>query len=580
LPEQGGTMVNSTLRESPDRIQLLLHDGTLILIMGVLAACGLIYEYLLSHYAGRILGAVETAIYAMIGLMIVSMGLGSLAARVIKDPFTAFAWLEVVIAILGITCILIIAALVALTSLLPQVVVDTFLLPPDLLPGGGFFAALKKLAVASPYLFGFVLGFLIGMEIPLIARVREELHGIHLMHNIGTIYGADYIGAGIGAVIWVAIMLSMDVTQAAVLTALANLLAGLLFLWRYWSRIGYSTLLLGFHVLILILAFAVHRSGEDWASSMTNLLYRDQVVFDQNTPYQHLTITQRVLSGDIEPVYGFYINGRLQFSSHDEHIYHAMLVYPTMLVAERTEKILIIGGGDGLALRDVLKWDPTQVDVIDLDQQVIEFFSAEEGANPPYYQRALWQLNERAFSDERVKLRYGDAFLEIDRLLEQGELYDVIIIDLPDPGHPDLNRLYSVNFYARLGHLLTGGGAMALQSTSPYHAKKAFLSIGRTVQEAGFRNVQQYRQNVPSFGEWGWTIATKLGQTPRQRISAIDELPLHDGWISKGLMLAAFEFPVGFFDDLDGIEINYLGSNRIYQYHQQAWQQEQGIYQK
>ena len=573
-------MVNSAFRESPDRLQLLLHDGTLILIMGVLAACGLIYEYLLSHYAGRILGAVETAIYAMIGLMIVSMGLGSLAARIIKDPFTAFAWLEVVIAILGITCILIIAALVALTSLLPQVMVDTFLLPPDLLPGGGFFAALKKLAVASPYFFGFLLGFLIGMEIPLIARVREDLHGIHLLHNIGTIYGADYIGAGIGAVIWVAIMLSMDVTQAAVFTALANLLAGLLFLWRYWSRIDYAALLLGFHALILVLALAVHQSGDDWTASMSNLLYQDKVVFDQNTQYQHLTITQRILSGDMDPVYGFYINGRLQFSSHDEHIYHAMLVYPTMLIAEKREKILIIGGGDGLALRDVLKWQPLHVDVIDLDQQVIEFFSARDGANPPYYQRALWQLNERAFSDERVTVRFGDAFKEIDRLMEQGELFDVIIIDLPDPGHPDLNRLYSVNFYARLGHLLTGGGAMALQSTSPYHAKKAFLSIGLTVKEAGFANVQQYRQNVPSFGEWGWTISTKLGQSPRQRISAVTELPIRDGWISKGLMLAAFEFPISFFDGLGDIEINYLGTNTIYQYHQQAWQHEQGLYQQ
>jgi len=573
-------VVNSTIRESPDKTQLLIHDSTLILIMGVLAACGLIYEYLLSHYAGRILGAIETAIYAMIGLMIVSMGLGSLAARIIKEPFTAFAWLEAIIAILGITCILIIASLVALTSLLPQVMMDTFQLPPDLLPGGGFFKALKKMAIASPYLFGFLLGFLIGMEIPLIARVREELHGIHLLHNIGTIYGADYIGAGIGAVVWVVIMLSMDITQAAVLTALANVMAGLLFLWRYWARIGYAGILLGLHAFILVLAFTVHRSGEEWAAGMTNLLYRDQVVFDQNTQYQHLTITQRVLSTDRDPVYGFFINGRLQFSSHDEHIYHSMLVYPAMLAAGKRENILIIGGGDGMAVRDVLRWQPLQVRVIDLDHQIVDFFTEKDGGNPPYFQRALWQLNERAFSDDRVKLQFGDAFVEIDRLLEKNDLYDVIIIDLPDPGHPDLNRLYSVNFYARLAHLLAGGGVMALQSTSPYHAKKAFLSIGLTVKEAGFRNVQQYRQNVPSFGEWGWTIATKVGRSPRQKISEINGLPIKDGWISKGLILAAFEFPVDFYDDLNSIEINYLGSNRMYNYHHQAWQQEQGVYQK
>ena len=104
------------------------------------------------------------------------------------------------------------------------------------------------------------------------------------------------------------------------------------------------------------------------------------------------------------------------------------------------------------------------------------------------------------------------------------------------------------------------------------------MSIALTVKEAGFRHVQQYRQNVPSFGEWGWTIATKMGPSPRQRISEINDLPVSDGWTSKGLMLAAFEFPEGFFETLDSIEINYLGSNRIYQYHHQAWQQEEGIY--
>lgn len=574
------------------RKKLFIHDTFLISIMGILAACGLIYEYLLSHYAGRILGTVETAIYTMIGLMIVSMGLGSIAARVIRDAFTAFAWLEGIIATIGITCILMIGGLVAVTTLLPQIIADTFLLPPDLLPSGGILLILSKLAFGSPYLFGFVLGFLIGMEIPLIARIRESLHGEHLEHNIGTIYGADYIGAGVGAVIWVSVMLSMDITRAAAWTALANLFAGLIFLWRYWQRIRFPVALLIVHALLLLLAVVVDKKGEAWSASMTNMLYRDEVVFDNNTNYQHLTVTRRLIASRQQTIYGFYINGRLQFSSNDEHIYHSMLVYPAMAIAEYKKKILIIGGGDGLALRDVLRWNPQEVRLIDLDKAVVDFFSGRRAATAanrmheiedgqvslPSFQQALLTLNNHAFADPRVTVQYGDAFVEINALLGNGEIYDVIIVDLPDPSHPDLNRLYTVNFYERLSQLLAGGGAMSVQSTSPYHARKAFLSIGSTVSAAGFNHVEQYRANIPSFGEWGWTIATKQGKSARERITGLSKLPLDDGWISLGLLGAAFEFPAGFHGGDSGVKINRLGSQQIYQYHHQAWQQQQGVY--
>jgi len=118
---------------------LFWNDVLLILTMAVLAGCGLIYEYLLSHYAGRVLGVMESAIYTMIGLMIVSMGLGAFAARKIKCAFNGFVWLELIIAFLGTTAIIIIASLIAATQLLPQIIADTFNLPPDALPRGGFF---------------------------------------------------------------------------------------------------------------------------------------------------------------------------------------------------------------------------------------------------------------------------------------------------------------------------------------------------------------------------------------------------------------------------------------------------------
>lgn len=119
---------------------------------------------------------------------------------------------------------------------------------------------------------------------------------------------------------------------------------------------------------------------------------------------------------------------------------------------------------------------------------------------------------------------------------------------------------------------------MVVQSTSPYHAKNTFLSIGKTVKYAGFKNVEQYHQNVPSFGEWGWTIATKNGVSAKARLHRLDQLKVQDGWSTKGLLLAAFEFNRHFYDELDTIKINRINNQAAYQYHQADWEKQQGIF--
>ena len=554
----------------------LLDDIILIGIMAVLAGCGLIYEYLLSHYASRILGVVESTIYTMIGLMIVSMGFGSFAAKHFKDPFTSFAWLESIIALLGITCILIIAASVSFGSLLPQVVAEVFNLPADLRPRGGFFATLRSVSYFTPYFFGALIGFLIGMEIPLIARVREIVYGQHLEHNTGTIYGADYIGAGIGAAVWVIVMLSIDITKAAVMTALVNLLAGLIFLFRYKTKIRKVGHLFCMHVFVAVIAVAAYQFGDDWASNMTNTLFEDEVVYSASSHYQNFTITERYITDVDSPVYGFYINGRLQFSSEDEQIYHGMLVYPSLLIAPKHPKVLIIGGGDGLALRDVLNFEPESVTLIDLDAELVRLFTSSNKMSSQ--QEFLVRLNQFSFDDARVQVINGDAFIEISQLLEDGNRYDAIIVDLPDPSHPDLDRLYSDHFYSRLKALLSGNGVLVAQSTSPYHAKKAFVSIGKTIEAVGFQQVEQYRQNIPSFGEWGWTIATNGPKPIRIALIELDATAVKHSWLTRDLLVAAFEFPANFYQDKNEIEVNHLGTNRIYRYHDEAWRGDLGIY--
>lgn len=567
-------------KASLSKFNLLGHDILLITVMAVLAGCGLIYEYLLSHYAGRVLGSVESAIYTMIGIMIVAMGIGAFLARWFKDAFTAFAWLESIVALIGMGCILAIASIIAVSYSLPHLFSSIFNLPPDVILNGFVFQKLQTWSRFLPYVFGFVLGLFIGMEIPLIARIRQHVYGRFLENNAGTIYGADYIGAGIGAAIWVSIMLTMPIMQAAAWTALFNIVAGLVFLWRYHSYVRFAKLLLACHVFLLVLFAVILQFGSSWMDNLSNVLYKDKVIYSQATKYQHVVLTERLSKNQPQPITDLYLNGRLQFSSVDEQIYHSMLVYPAMLASNRHDRVLIIGGGDGLALRDVLKWPVSEVTLIDLDGQLLNLFGHENDnfLPPSEINKRLRLLNNDSLNDARADIIIGDAFIEVERLLGESKQFDTILIDLPDPNHPDLNKLYSDYFYNHVRQLLAPDGAMAVQSTSPFHAKNAFLSIAKTVKAAGFDYVEQYQQNIPSFGQWGWTIATKMGRPASDRIENIDTLPVPSRWISKEYLLASFVFPNHYFEHINDIEVNRLGTGRLYDYYRVAWQEESELY--
>ncbi|MCL2918878.1 polyamine aminopropyltransferase [Shewanella litorisediminis] len=549
-----------------------LDDALLLGIMALLAGCGLIYEYLLSHYAGRILGAMEAAIYTMIGLMIVAMGAGAFAARAIRNPFAGFALLELTVALLGASSVLFCAAAIGLTQRLPQLLADTFGLPPDLLPTGGFLGQIQQLMQYLPYLVGTLLGLLIGMEIPLIARVRQALSDEHLLHNAGTIYGADYIGAGVGAAIWVGLMLAMDIQLAAALTASVNLLAGLAFILRFRTRLRHFFWLLLGHILASVALLLLAIKGPALEQDFNNLLYKDKVIYSQATRFQQLVFTER-LRGTAPPVYSLYLNGRLQFSTQDEAIYHGFLVWPAMMAAARHDRVLIVGGGDGMAARDVLQWQPREVVLMDLDEQLVRLFQSPADDMPTRLANALLRQNAAALQDARLSLMFDDAFNGVDKLIEAGQHFDVVIVDLPDPSHPDLSKLYSDLFYRKLKELLSHDGAIAIQSTSPWHATRAFLSVGNTLESAGF-NIARYHQNVPSFGEWGWTLGTLSGSA-KDKVMAAEPIP--HAWLSKEMITSAFAFPPGFEERAGAVDINQFGSQVIYQYHQEAWQEESGI---
>lgn len=562
-------------------------DSLLILVMAVLAGCGLIYEYLLSHYAGRVLGSLESTIFAMIGTMIVAMGIGAFAARFCKDAISAFAWLEVLIALLGMAGILGIAGLIALSYQIPQLLSATYNLPADASLNGYPFNQLQQLTKFSPYLLGLALGIFIGMEIPLIARVRQSLYQHHLENNAGTIYGADYLGAGVGAAVWVSIMLSLPIMQAAAWTALFNLVAGAAFLLRFYRQIRWRRALLLCHGLLLALLLMIYSVGQNWLSDLSNVLYKDQVIYSHTSHYQQIVLTERFTAGKAEPTTDLFLNGRLQFSSSDEQMYHELLVRPALLASNNPKRVLIIGGGDGLALRNVLAWPGIEhVVLVDLDPALVQLFgyqpSAASGLSPiaadPALQQRLLTLNKQSFRDPRAEVRFNDAFIEVDQLLAEQQQFDSIIVDLPDPNHPDLTKLYSDYFYDHLRQLLSPDGAMTVQSTSPYHAHKAFLSIAKTIKAAGFSHVEQYQHNIPSFGQWGFSIACKQGRPASARIAELPPTTIPQGWLSQRYLLAQFVFADDFFNDIESIKINALGTGTLYDYYKDAWQQESDLY--
>ena len=249
-------MISVVLNRKSSYYKLITKDILLITIMAVLAACGLIYQYLLSSYAGRVLGIMEHAIFTMIGVMIVSMGIGSFAAKLVKCPFSGFAWLQLLIAFFGATGILIIGAAFVFSEIFPEIIANTYGMPPDLIPSGGIISTIRGIVEVRPYIIGFIIGLLVGMEIPFIARVRQHMYNQHLEHNVGTIYGADYIGAGIGAAIFILFMLQEPPEVAAVYTAAVNLVAGLAFFLLFYKKIyAYSLVFLAHLVLLVGIVF-------------------------------------------------------------------------------------------------------------------------------------------------------------------------------------------------------------------------------------------------------------------------------------------------------------------------------------
>src|SRR5581483_8297571 len=283
-------------------------------------------------------------------------------------------------------------------------------------------------------------------------------------------------------------------------------------------------------------------------------LFADNIVYSRTTPYQRIIVTKNRAG------FQLFLNGHLQFSSTDEYRYHEALVHPPMMLASQggaiPHRVLVLGGGDGLALREILRYQTVDsVTLVDLDPEMTKL----SAAFPP-----LAELNRRSFSDRRVKVINQDAMIWLE---EPGDLFDAAVVDFPDPNTFALGKLYTTRFYHLLKNRLAPDAAVSVQSTSPLFARASFWCVIRTMEAAGF-SVRPYHLAVPSFGEWGFALARRAPFDPPANVP--------DGlrFLNQQSMAAMFLLPA----DLGPVpvEINRLDNQTLVRYYESEWKRYQG----
>ncbi len=366
---------------------------------------------------------------------------------------------------------------------------------------GGFSATILYFSFAfldnfEAFLYLVVIGTGIGLgaEVPLILRILQSQ--TQLRENLADVLSADYIGALFASLLFPLILVpQLGLMQTGYVMGLCNVIVAFVAWYAFKEDIHKPVKSLMACVLAILLLFIGFQYTSTFMQAVESRLYDGEIIASEQTPYQKLLINRQ---GDHV---SFFINGALQFDSRDEYRYHESLVHPAMNIATHHHNILVLGGGDGLALREVLRYPQvTSVDLVDLDPAVTALFSRNS---------LLKQLNKESLQDSRLTIYNQDA----KKFLEKTTLqYDIIIIDLPDPNNFSLSGLYAEGFYRLVQSRLSLGGVMVTQATSPLFSREAFWCIKETILMASDHafNVIPYHTYIPSFGEWGFVLATKL----------------------------------------------------------------------
>jgi len=466
--------------------------GILLFISVLLvAACGLIYELVAGTLASYLVGDSVFQFSTIIGTYLFAMGVGSALSRYIHRGLVyRFVWIELLLGVIG-----------------------------------GFSSALLMLAFAFTqgfelilYALVVVMGVLVGLEIPLLMRIVKDRY--HFRDVIAHVLTFDYLGA-LGASLLFPILLvpRLGLVRSAMLFGLIN--AGV----ALWSTFLFSSQLtrtrslrIACIVVLCGLGAGMARARNITATAEDNI-YADEIIFARETRYQHLVLTR--FKDDLR----LFLNSHLQFSSRDEYRYHEALVHPGLAAVPAPRRVLILGGGDGLAVREILKYPQVEsITLVDLDPEMTKLFSSHP---------MLTSLNGKSLLSPRVHVVNADAFPWVD---SNTESFDFIVIDFPDPTNYSLGKLYTVAFYRAVSRHLSAQGFMVVQSTSPMFARDSFWCIAQTLKQAGLRTFP-YHVYVPSFGEWGFVLAGMHDYVPPAAF------PAGLRFVTTAGLPALFQFP-------------------------------------
>lgn len=428
----------------------------------VIATCGLIYELVAGTLASYLLGDSVTQFSTIIGAYLFAMGIGAWLSRFFKkDLLSWFIQLEILVGLVG-----------GISS------ATLFLL---------FEHALSFRLIL--YMLVGLTGILVGLELPLLMNILKNRYEFRDL--VSRVFTFDYIGALLASIVFPLLLVPyLGLIRTSCFFGILNVLVAMIVLVKFRSEIKWAAYLKIKAVAVIIFLSGIFFWANDIMTFSEGMAFRDPVIFTHSSPYQRIVLTRS--KSDLR----LYLNGNLQFSSSDEYRYHEALVHPVMMYSGSHRRILILGGGDGMAARELLKYpDVEHITLVDLDPSMTRLFREND---------LLTKLNAHSLQSSKLTIINADAF---QWLKENKVVYDIAIIDFPDPGNYAVGKLYTTAFYRQLRQSLSDSSVVVVQSTSPYVAPKAFWCVNTTMLACGYQTIP-YHTYVPSFGEWGYVMAS------------------------------------------------------------------------
>ena len=458
---------------APTPVRVSLAELTLLASVFVVAACGLVYELAAGALASYLLGDSVLQFSTVIGCYLFAMGIGSWLSRFIERQLVAqFLRIELLVGLIG--------------GLMPALL---FAAHSSLIGGGA--GALGSFRVL---LYGMValIGTLVGLEIPLVMRILKRHFSARwaLRELVAQVLTFDYLGALVVAVAFPLLFVPhLGLVRTGLFFGLLNAAVAAWALWifraelrHWWAHAAACAAVLA----LLLLAMLGADRLTTWAEDR---FYGEDIIVRESSDYQRVVVTAGAAGTRL------FLNGNLQFHSRDEYRYHESLVHPAMAAHGAPRRVLVLGGGDGLAVREVLRYPGVeQLTLVELDPHMTRLF-----ASAPL----LVALNGGALSSPKLRIVNADAYTWLEQVRES---FDVVIIDFPDPTSFALGKLYSTSFYQRVDQVLSAGGYLVVQTTSPLVARKSFWTVVSTLEAVGLATTP-YHAHVPSFGEWGFVLA-------------------------------------------------------------------------